>query len=107
MARRPWSGGSRRRRPTCASATRDPRWRWSCGWRPRWAPDRAARRARPALRADEAVGLRLIQGGRGPERDPNLPGLLVEGAAEIVTMAGGLRMGAAQGDPAILGGTGE
>jgi len=49
------------------------------------------------------VGLRLIQGGRGPERDPDLPGLLVEGAAEIVTMAGGLRTGSSQADPAILG----
>jgi len=48
------------------------------------------------------VSLRLIQGGRGPERDPDLPGLLIEGAAEVVTMAGGLRAGASQGDPAIL-----
>jgi len=43
--------------------------------------------------------LRLIQGGRATE---GLPGLLVEGAAEIATMAGGIRRGAAQGEPAIL-----
>ncbi|HJW22545.1 MAG TPA: imidazolonepropionase [Candidatus Limnocylindrales bacterium] len=43
--------------------------------------------------------LRLIRGGRA-ERDQ--PGLLVVGAAEIVTMAGGLRMGAAQDEPALL-----
>ncbi len=43
--------------------------------------------------------LRLIRGGRG-ERDR--PGLLVVGASEVVTMAGGLRMGDAQDDPALL-----
>jgi len=43
--------------------------------------------------------LRLIQGGRA---DQDKPGLLVVGAAEIVTMAGGLRMGTAQDDPAVL-----
>jgi imidazolonepropionase len=48
------------------------------------------------------MALRLIQGGRGPDRDPDLPGLLIEGAAEVVTMAGGLRMGTAQADPALL-----
>jgi imidazolonepropionase len=47
------------------------------------------------------VTLRLIQGGRA---DEHLPGLLVVGAAEVVTMTGGLRMGAAQGDAmAIVG----
>jgi imidazolonepropionase len=45
------------------------------------------------------VTLRLIRGGRA-EHDQ--PGLLVVGAAEVVTMAGGLRMGAAQDDPALL-----
>ena len=43
--------------------------------------------------------LRLIRGGRA-EHDQ--PGLLVVGAAEVVTMAGGLRMGASQDDPALL-----
>ncbi|HXI46032.1 MAG TPA: imidazolonepropionase [Candidatus Acidoferrales bacterium] len=43
--------------------------------------------------------LRLIQGGR---IEHDLPGLFVTGAAEVVTMAGGLRMGSAQDDPALL-----
>ncbi|MBA3877905.1 MAG: imidazolonepropionase, partial [Anaerolinea sp.] len=43
--------------------------------------------------------LRLIQGGRAAE---GLPGLLVEGAAEIATLAGGLRRGAAQDEPAVV-----
>lgn len=43
--------------------------------------------------------LRLIQGGRAGE---GLPGLIVEGAAEIVTMAGGLRRGAGQDDVAEI-----
>jgi imidazolonepropionase len=45
------------------------------------------------------VSLRLIQGGRGGEA---MPGLLVEGAAEVVTMAGGLRTGARMDDPGLL-----
>jgi imidazolonepropionase len=45
------------------------------------------------------VTLRLIQGGRAAE---GLPGLLVEGAAEIVTLAGGLRRGPSQGEVAEL-----
>jgi imidazolonepropionase len=45
------------------------------------------------------VSLRLIQGGRAAD---GTPGLLVEGAAEVVTMAGGLRVGARQDDPAAL-----
>jgi imidazolonepropionase len=45
------------------------------------------------------TGLRIIQGGRG---NGPAPGLLVHGAAEVVTMAGGLRRGRAQGDPAAL-----
>ena len=47
--------------------------------------------------------LRLIQGGRAAE---GLPGLLVEGAAEIATLAGGLRRGSAQDDPALAGAPG-
>jgi len=43
-------------------------------------------------------GLRLIPGGRGDQP----PGLLVHGAAEVVTMAGGLRRGSAQDEPALL-----
>ncbi|HEX4897867.1 MAG TPA: hypothetical protein VFV53_05855, partial [Candidatus Limnocylindrales bacterium] len=47
--------------------------------------------------------LRLLQGGRAAE---GLPGLLVEGAAEIATLAGGIRRGAGQDDPAVLPGPG-
>jgi imidazolonepropionase len=43
--------------------------------------------------------LRLIQGGQAQHGQP---GILIEGAGEVVTMAGGLRTGAAQGDPAVL-----
>lgn len=40
--------------------------------------------------------------GRAPERDPGATrGILVTGAAEVATLAGGLRRGAAQGEPAI------
>ncbi len=44
--------------------------------------------------------LRVIPGGRdaGPAS-----GLLIHGAAEIVTMAGGLRRGESQADPAVIG----
>lgn len=45
--------------------------------------------------------LRLIQGGRAAD---GLPGLLIEGAAEIATLAGGLRRGSAQGDAGVLEG---
>jgi imidazolonepropionase len=45
------------------------------------------------------MALRLIQGGRA---SLGLPGLLVEGAAEVVTMAGGLRAGVRQNEPAAL-----
>jgi imidazolonepropionase len=45
------------------------------------------------------TGLRVIQGGRAAE---GLPGLLIEGAAEVATLAGGLRRGPSQDDPAIL-----
>ena len=39
--------------------------------------------------------LRVIPGGRG---DATAPGLLVVGASEVVTMAGGLRTGSGQAD---------
>jgi imidazolonepropionase len=44
---------------------------------------------------DPAVTLRVLPGGRG---EGSAPGLLVIGAAEIVTMAGGLRAGPSQGE---------
>ncbi|HYN69731.1 MAG TPA: imidazolonepropionase [Candidatus Eisenbacteria bacterium] len=43
--------------------------------------------------------LRLIQGGQAARGQP---GLLIEGAREVVTMAGGLRSGSSQADPAAL-----
>jgi imidazolonepropionase len=43
--------------------------------------------------------LRIISGGR---KDDAADGLLVVGAAEVVTMAGGLRRGPAQADAAVL-----
>jgi len=45
------------------------------------------------------VGLRLIQGGRASD---GLPGLLIEHAAEVATLAGGLRVGTHMDDPALL-----
>ena len=45
------------------------------------------------------TGLRVIQGGRAVE---GMPGLLIEGAAEVATMAGGIRRGASQDEPALL-----
>jgi imidazolonepropionase len=51
------------------------------------------------------VTLRLLTGGKDPA---TAAGLLVHGAAQVVTMAGGVRAGSAQGDPAIVeGGTGD
>jgi len=44
-------------------------------------------------------GLRLIPGGKG---SGPAPGLLVHGAAEVVTMAGGLRTGERQGQPGAI-----
>ncbi len=44
-------------------------------------------------------GLRLIQGGRASD---GLPGLLVEHATEVATLAGGLRVGARMDDAAVL-----
>ena len=49
-------------------------------------------------------GLRVIQGGRAGKGQP---GLLVEGAAEVVTMAGGLRRGTEQDNPAIVTAPGD
>jgi imidazolonepropionase len=54
-------------------------------------------------------GFRVIEGGRS---DEPTPGLLVMGAAEVVTMAGGVRAGERQGDVARIsatdaGGTGS
>ncbi|HEX5451509.1 MAG TPA: hypothetical protein VFW86_03890, partial [Candidatus Limnocylindrales bacterium] len=43
--------------------------------------------------------LRVIQGGRDIQ---DRPGLLVVGASEVVTMAGGLRAGASQDEPGAL-----
>ena len=45
------------------------------------------------------MALRLIQGGRASD---GLPGLLVEHAAEVATLAGGLRTGARMDDAAVL-----
>ena len=45
------------------------------------------------------MSLRLIEGGRGHAA---APGLLIHGASQVVTMAGGLRRGAAQGELAML-----
>ncbi|HUQ44752.1 MAG TPA: imidazolonepropionase, partial [Candidatus Limnocylindria bacterium] len=44
-------------------------------------------------------GLRLIQGGRASDGSP---GLLIEHAAEVATMAGGLRVGSRMDDPSLL-----
>jgi len=44
-------------------------------------------------------GLRLLQGGRASD---GLPGLLVENASEVATLAGGLRVGSRMDDPALL-----
>ena len=43
--------------------------------------------------------LRLIEGGRG---SADAPGLLVHGASQIATLAGGIRRGPGQGDLALL-----
>ena len=45
------------------------------------------------------MSLRLIEGGRGAA---DAPGLLVHGASQVATLAGGLRRGASQGDLALL-----
>ncbi len=43
--------------------------------------------------------LRLIEGGRGSS---DAPGLLIHGASQVATLAGGLRRGPAQADAAVL-----
>ena len=48
------------------------------------------------------MSLRLIQGGRGDADAGAKPGLLVVGAAEIATLAGGLRRGSSQNDAAAM-----
>jgi len=45
------------------------------------------------------VTLRLIEGGRAAA---DAPGLLIHGASQIATLAGGIRRGTAQGDLALL-----
>jgi imidazolonepropionase len=45
------------------------------------------------------MGLRLIQGGRASD---GLPGLLIEHAAEVATMAGGVRLGVRMNEPELL-----
>jgi len=45
------------------------------------------------------VTLRLIEGGRA---NADAPGLLIHGASQIATLAGGLRRGSAQGELALL-----
>jgi imidazolonepropionase len=45
------------------------------------------------------VTLRLIEGGRG---HADAPGLLVHGAAQVATLAGGIRRGPSQGDLGLL-----
>ncbi len=45
------------------------------------------------------MSLRLIEGGRSQS---DAPGLLIHGASQIATLAGGLRRGSAQGDLALL-----
>jgi imidazolonepropionase len=46
-----------------------------------------------------STSLRLIQGGRAAD---GLPGLLVEGASEVATFAGGLRVGSRMDDPSAI-----
>lgn len=45
------------------------------------------------------MSLRLIQGGRASD---GLPGLLIEHASEVATMAGGMRLGSRMDDAALL-----
>jgi imidazolonepropionase len=44
-------------------------------------------------------GLRLLQGGRASD---GLPGLLIENASEVATLAGGMRVGSRLDDPALI-----
>jgi imidazolonepropionase len=45
------------------------------------------------------MGLRLIQGGRAAD---GVPGLIIERAREVATLAGGIRYGVRMDDPALL-----
>ena len=45
------------------------------------------------------MALRLIQGGRASD---GLPGLLIEHAGEVATMAGGLRVGSRMDDASAI-----
>ena len=86
----------RRGRRSCACATSRRCRRSSSGSRP------------PASDAGVAAvsggPFRLIHGGRS---DEPTPGLLIVGASEVVTLAGGVRMGAAQGDVGRLSADGR
>ena len=59
----------------------------------------AAARRRPRDRPGPAMSLRLIEGGRA---SADAPGLLVHGASQVATLAGGLRRGATQGELGLL-----
>src|SRR5512143_2493306 len=77
--------------PPATSSCATPGRSWSSSSdSPRLAPQRGER---------AVMGLRLIQGGRASD---GLPGLLIERAAEVATMAGGLRLGVRMDDPALL-----
>src|SRR5689334_4202952 len=112
----PWRRGSRLRPASSSSATSRRSRRWSSGSPPRRRSGRceprrrrsdprrpdtspSSRDRRRCRREDppNAVTLRVIPGGRDAS---DLPGLLVVGAREIATLAGGPRLGSAQGDVA-------
>ena len=50
---------------------------------------------------DARMTLRLIEGGRGARGDA--PGLLIHGASQVATLAGGIRRGARPGRPRAAG----
>ena len=79
---------SRQPRRWLKSATSSRPWRSSCAWR---------RRGRRPARDAARPGWRRRAAGAG---------LLIHGAAEVATLAGGLRLGAAQADVAALYGDG-
>src|SRR5207247_1273647 len=80
--------------------------------RPCWSRPHPARRGTPPGRGGVAAPARLLPGDgarTAPRRRRSLMaegrrGLLIVGAAEVVTMAGRLRRGAAQDDPALVAG---
>jgi imidazolonepropionase len=65
---------------------------------PSWPSSSGSRPCAPRT-PDLAVALRLIQGGRASD---GLPGLIIEGASELATMAGGLRTGPRMDDAAVV-----